>query len=160
MRTAADRFRSVQSPLRTLTRSPKPKPASRVCPLCKRSKRPKTDHFLSACPFLPEQDRQYILRARIVTGVDDLALSENSVEEEIGDPGYDIPYTTGPSEPATVRRVMIKESPHLNMFHGHVPIQVTLDSGATGNLISSHAAKHIGAHIQPTSHGAHQAIPH
>ena len=43
------------------------------------------------------------------------------------------------------------------MFHGHVPIQVTLDSGATGNLISSHAAKHIGAHIQPTSQGAHQA---
>ena len=122
MRTAADRFRSVQSPLSTLTRSPKPKPASRVCPLCKQSKRPKTDHFLSACPFLPEQDREYILRARIVTGVDDLALCENSVEEEIDDPGYDIPYTTGPSEPATVRRVMIKESPHLNMFRGHVPI--------------------------------------
>ena len=73
--------------------------------------------------------------------------------EDIGDPGYDIPYTTGPSEPATV----IKESPHLNMFHGHVPIQVTLDSGAKGNLISSHAAKHIGAHFQPTSQGAHQA---
>ena len=157
MRTAADRFRSVQSPLKTLTRSPNPKPASRVCPLYKQSKRPKTDHFLSACPFLPEQDRQYILRARIVTGVYDLALSENSEEEEIGDPGYDIPYTTGPSEPATVRRVMIKESPHLNMFHGHVPIQVTLDSGATGNLISSHAAKHIKAHIRPTSQCAHQA---
>ena len=77
-----------------------------------------------------------------MTGVDDLGLSENSVEEEIGDPGYDIPYTTGPSEPATVHRVMIKESPHLNMFHGHVPIQVTLDSGATENLISSHAAKY------------------
>ena len=92
-----------------------------------------------------------------MTGVDDLALSENSVEEEIGDPGYDIPYRTCPSEPATVRLVMIKESPHLNMFHGHVPIQVTLESGATGNLISSHAAKHIMTHIQPTSRGAHQA---
>ena len=157
MRTAADRYQSVQSPLKTLTHSPKPKSASHVCPLCKQSKRPKTDHFLSACPFLLEQDRQYILRARIVTGVDDLALSESSVEEEIRDPGYDIPYTTGPSEPATVCRVMIKESPHLNMFHSHIPIQVTLDSGAMGNLISSHAAKHIGAHIQPTFQGAHQA---
>ncbi|XP_019645788.1 PREDICTED: uncharacterized protein LOC109486400 [Branchiostoma belcheri] len=34
------------------------------CPLCKQSGRPSIDHYLSACPHLPEADREYILRPR------------------------------------------------------------------------------------------------
>ena len=43
------------------------------------------------------------------------------------------------------------------MYYGHVPVQVTLDSGATGNLINSLTTKSINAHIKPTTQEAHQA---
>ena len=49
-------------------RSDAPKPskgASRCCPLCKRANRP-YQHYLSKCPYLPDDDRQYLSRSRQV----------------------------------------------------------------------------------------------
>ena len=125
---------------------PKEKP-TRECPLCQQTKRPRMDHFLSTCPFLPERDKKYMLRARLV---DDLGLEESYSDDEDSALALPDPVEHGV---ASVWRVMIKESPHINMYYGHVPFQVTLDCGTTGNLINSLTA--INPHIKPTTQGAH-----
>ena len=95
-----------------------------------------------------------MLHARLVTSVDDLGLEESYSDDEssalaLPDPAeHDV---------ASVRHVMINESPHINMYYGHIPVQVTLDSGATGNLINSLTSKSINAHTKPTTQGTHQA---
>ena len=154
LRTAASQFRpSRQFSSNRTSHKPKEK-FTCECPLCQQTKRPRTDHFLSTCPFLSERDKKYMLHARLVTGVDDLGLEESYSDDE--DNALALP-DSGEHGVASVLRVMITESPHINMYHGHVPVQVTLDSAATGNLINSLTAKSIKAHIKPTTQGAHKA---
>ena len=43
------------------------------------------------------------------------------------------------------------------MFHGPAPIHITLDCGATGNLIGTDTAWGIGARVVKTFQGANQA---
>ena len=44
----------------------KPKGTQKSCPLCKKAKRPHSQQFLSKCPFLLIEDRQYLSRVRQV----------------------------------------------------------------------------------------------
>ncbi|KAI8484911.1 hypothetical protein Bbelb_373180 [Branchiostoma belcheri] len=44
---------------------------NRECPLCAQSGRSVTDHFLSQCPFLPDNDKQFILRSRRIEITED-----------------------------------------------------------------------------------------
>ncbi|KAI8494130.1 hypothetical protein Bbelb_284770 [Branchiostoma belcheri] len=44
---------------------------NRECPLCTQSGRSVTDHFLSQCPFLPDNDKQFILRSRRIEITED-----------------------------------------------------------------------------------------
>ena len=37
---------------------------SKIYPLCKQAGRPRYNHFLSACRYLPPEDRQFMSRAR------------------------------------------------------------------------------------------------
>ena len=46
--------------------------AVRVCPLCKQAGRSDSNHFLSECSFLPEQDRKYMVRARQIAEILDV----------------------------------------------------------------------------------------
>ena len=54
-------------------------------------------------------------------------------------------------------RVQINQSPYMDMFYGHHTTRVTIDSGATGNMIRASTAKRLGAHITESSQSAHQA---
>ena len=40
--------------------------ATKCCPICKQAKRSQFQHYLSKCPFLPNEDRQYLTRTRQV----------------------------------------------------------------------------------------------
>jgi hypothetical protein len=44
------------------------KNATKSFPLCKQTKRSQFQHYLSQCPFLPNEDRQYLSRTRHVAG--------------------------------------------------------------------------------------------
>ena len=72
LRTTATRFR--QFPPRPSYKSP-PQPRAPIkrpksCPLCKQAGR-NDQHFLSACSYLPPEDRTYLSRSRLTSALDD-----------------------------------------------------------------------------------------
>lgn len=113
--------------------------SGRKCSLCQNLGRP-SDHYLSRCTYLSESDRQFLTRARLI----DIAPQADSTDAE-SDPSY------------KACRVQVEQSPYIALFHKHVPVQITLDSGATGNMIKHAAACQLGAKINNTKQSASQA---
>ena len=66
----ADDFRRPRpggrSDPKTRTRQPR---QDKVCPLCKQAGRSNTNHFLSQCTFLPDNDRRFMVKARQIVGI-------------------------------------------------------------------------------------------
>ncbi|KAK3100645.1 hypothetical protein FSP39_023014 [Pinctada imbricata] len=48
-------------------------------------------------------------------------------------------------------------SPYLDVFYGHDHVRLTIDTGATGNIIKASTAHRLNAKIDPSSQSAHQA---
>lgn len=114
---------------------------SKVCPLCKQAGRPKFDHFLSACPHLPAQDKRYLVRSRTI-GVDDDEGDEEDPEILCAPQDLDIPQ---------ISRVTVRASPYLEAFHEHIPLRVLLDSGAESSMIRADEAERLGLKIAPNT---------
>lgn len=130
---------------------------TKFCVLCKTAGRPScTSHNLSACKFLPESDRKYMARSRLITDGDD-----------IDDPSYEDDFEESPEKlpsalldtPASVsaHRVQIVQSPYLNAFFNDRTVRLTLDTGATTNMILASFARSVGFQIKPASQDAFQA---
>ena len=118
----------------------------RLCPLCKQAGHP-SNHFLSKCSFLPMEDKKYMARARQVLG---------TCDDEVAGEAFDaISFESDLVN--SVNRVQIHQSPYLDVFCSHHPVHLTIDSGATGNLIRASTAVRIGANIVGSSQTAHQA---
>ena len=155
MRTAVGNYRkptSNRTPYKTNT---KPNRPTKSCPLCKQAGRPDNAHFLSECSFLPEQDRKYIAKARQIADIfDDPSEPETRpcVDESITDTD-----DTGSSPTSHVFRIQTRQSPYLDMFYAHHPVRVTIDSGATGNMIRHTVVQRLGCHVTPSSQSVHQA---
>lgn len=58
---------------------------------------------------------------------------------------------------ASVARVQIRQSPYIDAFLAHHSVHITIDSGATGNMIRSDVASNLQAVVTPSSQYAHQA---
>lgn len=144
------------------TTKPRPRNMSRMnkyCPLCREARRPDT-HYLSECAYLPEHDRRFIAKARQVA---------NIFEDEDGGGDSDVGESELPSSPvsptgespqrakASALRVQIRQSPYFDAFFGHHTTRVTVDSGATGNMIRATTVRALGGEIKPSSQSAHQA---
>jgi hypothetical protein len=113
------------------------------CALCLEAKRP-SQHYLSECKFLPESDRRYMTRNRNVHATHDYDSDEPPCESaELPD--------------ESVRRIQVVQSPFMDFFYKHEPVHVTLDSGATGNMMRYNTARRLGARISETKHSARQA---
>jgi hypothetical protein len=120
------------------------------CPLCKQAGRPDR-HFLSECNYLPDQDRKYMLKARQIAKIIDDSEEEDYVNVDVTSSSE----TREPS-PAT-RRVQVRQSPYIDVFYDHHSARITIDSGATGNMISLSTVKRFGASIRKSSQSARQA---
>ncbi|CAG2247139.1 unnamed protein product [Mytilus edulis] len=116
------------------------------CPLCKAAGRPDR-HFLSKCSFLPNSDRKYMVKARQIAGILDNSDDELS----------DVEVDTVSKPMHSVNRVQVRQSPYLDVFHTHYNTRLTIDSGATGNMLRASAAKRMGIEIKSSSQSAHQA---
>ena len=127
--------------------------ATKCCPICKQAKRSQFQHYLSKCPFLPNEDRQYLTRTRQVI-VDQHEPSDKSDSEPESD---DHSCFKNNRVKSTAYRVSTKQSPHLKVFHNHHAVQLTLDTGAETSMIKSSIAQQIGATIQKTKQTALQA---
>ena len=140
----ADDFRRPRpggrSDPKTRTRHPR---QDKVCPLCKQAGRSNTNHFLSQCTFLPDNDRRFMVKARQIVGILD---DEQDTNYDL-DPDPPCPETTLPTPDVVAYRVQTRQSPYMDVFHGHRVVRITIDSGATGNMIRHSTAKHLGCPI-------------
>lgn len=126
---------------RTKTTSYRPLPSKKSCPLCKEAGRP-ANHFISKCRYLPEEDRKFMARAR-------------QIQDDTHDDEEDEPSSTADLPcPQKAHRVQIRQSPYLDTFYQHFPVRITIDSGATGNMIRAATAKMLGLRIEK----AHQSV--
>ncbi|NRB15972.1 MAG: hypothetical protein HRU29_16410 [Rhizobiales bacterium] len=129
---------------------------SMKCCLCESAGRQEANtHFLSACPFLPTEDRQYISKTREVV----VESESDGCQEE-----YDtartsecnFTHTVQPKD-ATTCRVDVIPSPVLHISVGRYVSAFTLDSGAETNLINEKECKKLGVKIHPTLQRANMA---
>ena len=125
------------------------------CPLCEQAGRSDISHFLSECNCLPEKDRRYIVKARQIVGIleDD---SEADDELDTSMPCRDL-NSEEHNSGAVAYRVQTWQSPYMDVFHGHHVIRVTIDSGATGNMIRHFTVKRFGSQILSSTQSVHQA---
>ena len=65
--------------------------------------------------------------------------------------------TTLPTPDVVAYCVQTCQCPYMDAFHGHHVVHVTIDSGATGNMIRHSTAKHLGYTIIPSAQFVQQA---
>ena len=124
------------------------------CILCKTAGRTHNTPNLMDCRYLPDRDRQPWARSRMVMDdPDDLGAEECKPLDESSD--LVVPPVQG-EEPAALR-VSIVQSPVLNTFYHEHPVPLTLDTGATSNMVCASSAKLYGFPITLASQMAHQA---
>ncbi|KAI8485682.1 hypothetical protein Bbelb_365160 [Branchiostoma belcheri] len=131
------------------SRRSKPMLQKKACPLCQQAGRPVFDHYLSVCPYLPKQDKKYMVRTRAVEVADDSDVNPSDEEE----PSVLCTETTSFAEdqPPLLSRVTVRASPHLVVFHGGQPIRILLDLGAESSMIRADEAKRLGLRINPNT---------
>ena len=123
-------------------------PKSKSCVLCKTAGRSFNSHNLVECKFLPESDRRAM--ARIEESDDDCDSAESR------------PYCPDQGKNAlidehSICRVNIIQSPVLSAFFHDHPVQLTLDTGATTNMVRASATDYYGFSVSPASQMARQA---
>ena len=128
------------------------KTKSKSCPLCKEAGRDPR-HFLSECRHLPDSDKKYIAKARMIHALATECESESSEDEQEANIQDSL-------APTSIQRVKIKQSPVLSTFYKHHKLNLTLDCGAETNMIKHSVAIGIGAKIAKSSQVAHQADGH
>ncbi len=148
------------------------------CPVCKQAGRRNADHFLSACQFLPEEDRPFISRARLIESLEEEQQSfeqdqyyldaeyENSTRAQFNGEQFSHPYQHSPghhdsakqvTEELQCLRVSTSPSPFFNAYVNNQSIEVIVDSGATVELINESLATQLGLSIRPSSQSVKQA---
>ena len=127
----------------------------KLCVLCKTAGRQSySSHNLIECKFLPEKDRRMFARTRLVQG-------DESVDE--GDGAGDCDDEEAPPgdcallDTHTARRVNIVQSPYLTVYYGRHPVRLTIDTGATTNMVKGSFARLIGLPVSAASQMARQA---
>ena len=146
--------------------------SSRECPLCKQAGRSDTDHFLTKCKYLPERERRFLTKTRTVN-------VESGEESTYEDEDYDGEITSNHRRVAVeetaeqhqealmqndvtpiARRVPVIPSPYLDCFYKHYSVRVTVDSGATGNMIRFDVVKRLNLNIRKNTQKSNQADGH
>ena len=109
-------------------------------------------HYLSECRFLTDEDRKYLLKARQIIGI----VTDIS-DDELSDNTSGLSPSESVSEPLSTFRVSIPQSPYKDTFHGHNHVRLTIDSGATGNMIRLSTVQRLNAGVDATKQSAKQA---
>lgn len=92
--------------------------------------------------FLSSHDRRYLAKARQIQGIID---TDSDIEDTEETPTFE------PTVSLVCNRVSIKQSPYLDVFHQHTHIRLTLDSGATDNMIRALTVTSLKGTISPTN---------
>ena len=73
------------------------------------------------------------------------------------DPDPPCPETTLPTPDVVAYRVQTRQSPYMDVFHGHRVVRITIESGATGNMILHSTTKHLVCPIISSAQSVQQA---
>ena len=114
--------------------------ATKSWPLCKQAKRTQFQHYLSQCPYLPNEDRQYLSRTRQVTGEQTTSARSDSEPEPDIDPDDEPSHHSYRVKSSTNRVSIRKQSPHRKAFYNHHAISLNLDTGAETGMIKTAVA--------------------
>ncbi len=145
-------FRSGNRSFNMYKGSSKQSASSKMCcSLCKAAGRPATSHWLSKCTFLSPQDRKALSRCSRVLEGEEEDEDEDEEEDEDDDSAAFMDART------LVRRVGNMPSPILDVLYKNTVMHMTLDSGATSNLILEAFCVRMGIPIQPATQSAGQA---
>ena len=125
------------------------KSSVKSCTLCKAAGRAYNSHWLSQCKFLTHEDRRALARAILTSDCDD-----ESQQEE---PHQDDPLLDADDAGNKVRRVSNIQSPILDVTYRSGVLYVTVDCGATANLMRESTARRFGIVIHPATQRAGQA---
>ena len=131
------------------------KKTTKICVLCMAAgRRGFNTHWLCECMYLPEAHCQAVARAYRVA--DDEYDDDGETHQD------DIPEHSDGYDPLIdalnpTHRVNIFQSPHITAHYGHNAIKLTMDCGATSNLINITFAYRLGFPLKPACQGAHQA---
>ena len=87
----------------------------KICPLCKQAGRSNTNHFLTRCTCLPDSDRHFMVKARQIVGILDI---DQDTDSDL-DPDSPVPDATLLSPGVVAYRVQTRQSPYMDVFHGH-----------------------------------------
>ena len=149
------------------------------CFLCQQAGRPKFDHKIYSCPYLPNDGTKRILnKARLIECLEDhdnlypenptqegeyypyppnYSTEDNNLQQDMSNMnlyGHTEQETTPPNQ---ISRVTTKPSPYLNAYYNEFIVKTVLDTGATVSLINERLAKYLGLTISPSSQSATQA---
>ena len=155
LRATASHFRRTPTrhPSRPPQQSSAPKKCPMSCPLCKQAGRNDL-HYLSACPFLPSEDRAYLARSHLTTSIDEEA---DLVPDALPCPEPDDYDPILPTARIVSRRVSTKQSPHFKAFYKQRSLTLTLDTGAETSMIKLSTARLSGAPIKKSTQQALRA---
>ena len=108
--------------------------------------------------FLPDSDRQYMSRSRMTCIPDD---DYDEYDNEVCDHDQQLDYFEHNAKRVdgnpTSMGVSVIQSPVLNTFYKHHPVQLTLDTDATTNLIRASSARAYGFPMKSASQQTRQA---
>ena len=144
------------------------------CPVCRQAGRRNFNHFMSACSFLPEEDRRFLNRARLVECLEEEANDEGTFDSFPSEMNqslpYQQPYQTESHTYQSAKQVVSEEdstqhclrvttspSPFINAYYKNQSVKILLDTGATVNLINERLANHLDLPVNPSTQTAKQA---
>lgn len=147
-------YRSWTSPSNKRSAGKRSGSGYKSCILCRTAGRPgHSTHYLKDCSYLPEADRRGI-RSRLVTDEDENEFPPYEDQQDAQDPS-DQPSAL--LDDPSARRVNVVQSPVLTAFYKHYPVRLTLDTGATTNMVKASFARGVNIPISPASQFARQA---
>ena len=125
----------------------------KACTLCKAAGKPDfRSHWLRQCPNLTDGDRKAFAKTRYAT-----TDGQEFSDDDDGGQHDQVEMDALLDVHAPTRRVEVVASPELNCFYGKHPIKLTMDCGATSNMIKDSAASRLKLPVQTATQGAHQA---
>ena len=140
IRTAASSYHRPTQVAKPTTRF-RTRPKS--CPLCKQAGRGEFHHYLSECTY-----------QRQIMGIldcDEFHPRKNQRTTNL----RPLVSSLSPPPPSALR-IQVRQFPYLDTFYRHNPVRITIDSGATGNMIRLSTVQKLNVEICKSAQSAFQ----
>ena len=118
-----------------------------------------TDQYLTACKHLPERDRKFLTKSRTVQVESEEEDEDKDDNETPQHRRVSVDHEEHSEENVSLIacRVPVIPSPFLDCFVKHFTVRVTVDSGATGNVMRHNITKRLRLTIRKPTQKSHQA---